>query len=131
MTSTSWVVVLAEDPCHQRFVRGYLYRLGFSRRQLDFRPVSNGRGSGEQWVRQQYASAVQDYRVRSAKAQTALVAIIDADAGDVNLRVRQFQDALKQNGAAARSNDEAIIHLVPRRNIETWILHLSGENVDE
>jgi hypothetical protein len=82
-------------------------------------------------VRQQYANAVQDYRVRSSKAKTALVAIIDADTGDVNRRVRQFQDALKQDGVGARSNDEAIIHLVPRRNIETWILHLSGENVNE
>jgi hypothetical protein len=24
-----------------------------------------------------------------------------------------------------------IVHLIPKRNIETWILHLSGEDVDE
>jgi hypothetical protein len=129
--SASWVIVLAEDPCHQQFVRKYLYRLGFSRHQLDFRAVSHGRGSGEHWVRQQYPKAVQDYRVRSARAETALVAIIDADTGDVDRRHRQFQDALKLGGLVPRSNNETVVHLSPRRNIEAWILHLTGESVDE
>jgi hypothetical protein len=70
-------------------------------------------------VRQQYPNALQDYRARSAKAQTALVVIIDADTGDTGRRLRQFKDALEQAQLAARSNDEAIIHLIPRRNEET------------
>lgn len=108
-----------------------MYRVGFSRHQIDFRQVSNGRGSGEQWVRQRYANAVKDFRTRSAKAQTALVAVVDADAGDLSERVSQFKVALEQAELSARTNSEAIIHLIPRRNIETWILYLTGEPVDE
>jgi hypothetical protein len=105
--------------------------MGFSRYQIDFRQVSSGRGSGEQWVRQQYPNAVRDYRTRSAKAETALIAIVDADVGEVGRRNRQFQTALEQTGSPARSKDEAIIHMIPRRSIETWVLSLNGEQVNE
>jgi hypothetical protein len=54
--------------------------------------------------------------------------IIDADTDEVSRRVRQLKEAL---GASARNEDEAIVHLIPRRNIETWILHLSDMDVDE
>jgi hypothetical protein len=30
-----------------------------------------------------------------------------------------------------RAEDEAIVHLIPKRHIETWILCLKGERVDE
>lgn len=131
MTEASWVIVLAEDTIHQRFVRRYLYCLGFSPHQIDFRQVPNGRGSGEQSVRQHYSNAVQDYRVRSARAKTALIVIIDADAQDMGRRASQFEEALNQSRLVPRSNTEAILHFVPRRNVETWILHLNGAKVDE
>jgi hypothetical protein len=60
-----------------------------------------------------------------------LVVAIDADTGDISRRLRQFEVALKEAGLASRADDEAIIHLIPRRNIETWILCLNGSNVDE
>jgi hypothetical protein len=31
----------------------------------------------------------------------------------------------------ARVEGEKIIHLIPRRNVETWILNLNGRHVDE
>lgn len=54
--------------------------------------------------------------------------MIDADTEDLNRRDRQLQEAL---GKDARRHDEAIVHFIPRRNIETWILRLNGEQVDE
>jgi hypothetical protein len=60
-----------------------------------------------------------------------LVVAIDSDTGDINRRLRQFQIALDQERLAPRSNDEAVVHLVPRRSIETWILCLNGTSVDE
>jgi hypothetical protein len=57
--------------------------------------------------------------------------VIDADTGDLDRRRRQFQGALDEAGMAACTDGEAIAQLVPKRNIETWILCLSGRHVDE
>jgi hypothetical protein len=60
-----------------------------------------------------------------------LVVAIDADTSEGDRRIRQFETELKNAGLASRTEDEAIIHLIPRRNIETWILCLNGSSVDE
>jgi len=82
-------------------------------------------------VRERYARAVEVYRGRSARAGTALFVAIDADRGDVDRRVRQLREGLEQAGLPARTQGEAIVHLVPKRSVETWILCLSGRPVDE
>jgi hypothetical protein len=87
--------------------------------------LPSGRGSGEQWVRKRYATAVNAFRQRSTRATTWLIVAIDADTGTVDRRLRQLSDA------TPRAEDEAIAHLIPKRHIETWILCLCGEEVDE
>jgi hypothetical protein len=124
-------VVLAEDQCQQIFVRRYLYLLGYEKHDIHPEPISLRRGSGEQWVRQRYANAVAAYRRRSSRAQTTLIAIIDADSGDVQRRQRQFDQALRDAGLLPRSADERIVHLIPKWSIESWILCLNGRTVDE
>ena len=131
MSKPSQVIVLAEDERHQRLVRQYLYQLGRSRHDIRFEPLPNGRGCGEQWVRERYPKAVVSYRGRSARAETALIVAIDADTGDVGQRLRQLQKALDQAGIATRDEAEAIVHLIPKRTVETWVLCLSGRQVDE
>jgi hypothetical protein len=37
----------------------------------------------------------------------------------------------EQASLAARADTEAIVHLVPKRSVETWVLCLSGRIVDE
>jgi hypothetical protein len=120
-------MVLAEDTRHRNFVRKYLKRRRYDG-EIRFENPPSGRGCGEQWVRENYARAVGAYRARSSKAKTALIVVIDADTNEVSRRVRQFKDAL---GNDPRKDDETIVHLIPKRNIETWILHLNGEQVDE
>ena len=131
MSKPSQVVVLAEDERHQRFVRQYLYRLGRSWHDVRFDDLPAGRGCGEQWVWERYARAVKAYRRRSVRAGTAFIIAIDADRGDVDRRLRQLREALEQAGLAARTDGEAIVHLIPKRSVETWILCLSGRQVDE
>lgn len=128
---TSKAVVLAEDARHQRFVYRYLERLHYSEGDIRPEPLPSGRGCGEQWVRERYANAVQAYRWRSARAWTALIVAIDADSGDLGRRLRQLQDALLRDSLAPRTDKERIVHLIPKRNVETWILNLNGRNVDE
>ncbi len=79
MARVSQVIVLVEDERQQRFVRSYLQQLNFTPHDIRLEPLSSGRGSGEAWVRMQYAPAVKAYRARSARAQTSLVVAIDAD----------------------------------------------------
>jgi hypothetical protein len=130
MGKPSQVIVLAEDARHQQFIRHYLKRLGLSLHEMRFEELPSGRGSGEQWVRERYAGAVMAYRARVVRAQTTLVVAIDAN-GDANRRIRQLQRALEEGGAAPRSDHDRIVHLIPNRNIESWIRCLAGANADE
>jgi len=127
----SQVVVLAEDERHQRLIYRYLQRLNYSLRDIRFEPLPSGRGCGEQWVRERYANSVRAYRARSAHANTALIVAIDADTGNLFRRMRQLENSLSGGELPPRSTEERIVHLIPRRNIETWILNLNGSPVDE
>lgn len=131
MTRASLIVVLAEDDRHQQFVRRYLYRLGYTPHDIRFDKIPSGARCGEQWVRQHYAKAVADYRNRVAKAETGLVVVIDSDTVEVSRRHQQLEVELAKAQFAARGPEEGVTHLVPKRNIETWILCLSGISVDE
>ncbi len=131
MSKPSQVVVLAEDNRHQGLVRRYLYRLGYTRHDIQMEDLPSGRRCGEQWVRERYAQAVRAYRGRSQRAKTALIIAIDADTGEVGRRVCQLREALDQKGLAARTDGEVIVHLIPKRNVETWILCLNDRPVDE
>ena len=131
MAKPSRVVVLVEDERHRQFVRRYLYRLNYLLHDIRFEPLPNGRGCGEQWVREKYANAVAAYRARQARAETALVVAIDSDRGDLNRRMQQLQEALTEKGLPPREAGERIAHFIPRRNIETWVLCLNGRAVDE
>lgn len=124
-------MVLAEDTRHQSLIRRYLYRLGFTIRQIRFRDLPAGRGCGEQWVRERYAQEVAALRWRTSKAATALIVAIDADTVDLPKRSRQLSEALVQAGLPPREAAEQIAHLIAKRNVETWILCLSGESVNE
>jgi hypothetical protein len=43
----------------------------------------------------------------------------------------ELAQALTDGGENARRDDEAIALMIPRRHIETWILCLNGETVDD
>lgn len=105
--------------------------MGFLKHEIRMEAISGGSGSGEQWVRRSYPTQVRAYCRRSARAQTALLVVIDADTHPVERRIRQLRDALSYEGLAERAEAEAIVHLIPKRNIETWILCLSGRGADE
>lgn len=123
--------MLAEDARHHNLIRRYLHRLGFNNHQIRPSDLPAGRGSGEQWVRERYAQEVAALRWRTSKAATALVVAIDADTVDLPKRSRQLSEALVQAGLPPRAAAEQIAHLIAKRNVETWILCLNGESVNE
>ena len=127
MSRPSKVVVIAEDDRTHRFVWHFLKRLSYSRYQYTPRKVPGG--SGEQFVREAFATEVR--AVRSRSASTVLIAVVDADNQSVEHRFRQFADSLRDEKIPARSDTEPIAILVPKRNIETWIRFLNQEPADE
>jgi hypothetical protein len=56
---------------------------------------------------------------------------IDADNLTVAQRQGQLARALREGGQGRRGKDEPITHVIPRRNIETWLTFLAGGKVDE
>lgn len=131
MSKASLVTVLAEDERHVRFVSRHLRRLGYTNHEIRVEPLPSGRGCGEQWVRERYPRAVKALRSRATRARSALVVAIDADTEPVSRRLQQLRESLRDTGQADRGDTEAIAHLIPKRSVETWILCLSGQDVDE
>lgn len=121
------ITVLAEDRRQANFARRYLRRLGCSDGRIREKITPRHAGAGDAYVRGQYPDEVAEYRRARSRRSSALVVCIDADTVTVRERLRQFSDALPQD----RTRGERIVLLVPRRNIETWILCLAGRGVDE
>jgi hypothetical protein len=131
MPKPSSVIALVEDERHEMLVRRYLRRSGIEGRQVRFERSPSGQGSAEQWVRSNFAREVSAYRNRQARAATALIVMIDADAHTVQGRLTQLSEGLEEGGIQAVGSAEHIARLVPRRNVETWISSLNGRSVDE
>jgi hypothetical protein len=130
MAKPSQVIVLVEDHRHQLLIFRYLRRIGLEPHAMRF--VLPSSGSGEQWVRERFPVEVTAYRRRSARAETKLIAVIDADKFSVQERLAQLDQKLQEGGVdPVRADVEQIARLVPRRNIESWILCLNNVEVDE
>ena len=57
--------------------------------------------------------------------------MIDADTRTVQDRLNQLDQALTDSGKQTVVETEQIARLVPKRNVETWILCLNEQAVDE
>jgi hypothetical protein len=125
------IIILIEDLNQENLLRRYLLRLGHDTRTMDFKRLSQGRGSGEQFVREKYALESRAMRLQMAKTKACLIAMIDADTGSIDDRRQQLDRALRDAGETPRSPAEPILNLIPKRNVETWILCLNSKPVDE
>ncbi len=132
MSSPSQVIVIVEDANHRMLVYRYLRGRGCNRYAIRIERSPAGEGSAERWVRARFAKEVRVFRSRIRHAETALIVIIDADAFTIQHRLQQLDQALTDSGQAlVNPESEEIARLVPKRNIETWIMCLNGEPVDE
>ncbi len=121
------VIVLGEDRAHRNFIRHYLKKRGFNHRQIHVRR----QGSGKQFVLENYATEVKAYRSQANHLSHALVTVIDADTQKVRDIHRCLEKRLQGDSIHNRQTDERIAVLVPKRNIETWMVYLLGSTVDE
>ncbi len=128
MNKRCLVVAVVEDEHHRMLVYRYLSNSGMWPIRILLSP--SGYGSAENWVRKTFVKEVSAYRTRHA--QTKLIIVIDADTGNVQDRWRQLDQALRESRKEpVNTRTERIARLVPKRNIETWILCLHGQMVDE
>jgi hypothetical protein len=130
MANPSLVIALIEDIRQQHLVFRYLRRIGLESHAVRFIPPLSG--SGEQWVREQFPVELTAYRRRSSRAETKLIAVIDADDFTLQDRLAQLDQKLQEADVELiRMEIEQVARLIPKRNIETWILCLDGVSVEE
>lgn len=129
MSKPSEVILLVEDSRHQQFIYRYLLKAGLRRHAMRVEKSPSGEGSAESWVRERFAIEVKAYRSRHA--ETKLIVLLDADTETVQKRIHQLDLALEQAEVPAIQDKEKIARLIPKRNIETWILCLNDVSVDE
>jgi hypothetical protein len=132
MSKPTAVVLLCEDNLTSVFLRSYLKECRIFH---GVRVNSTPSGSGFDWVLQQYPIEVNAYRQSKARISTWLIVTIDADKKTVTSRINQLDSRLKQSENARLREfcvqNENIARLVPRRNIETWLLVLTGAAANE
>ena len=124
------VVILCEDYMHFNFARRYLIQRGIEGRRIRGNVAPSGRGAGSQYVLNGYPKEVKAIRSRGY-LRAGLVAVVDADVCSVQQRLRQFDDALVESRQSGRVETERIALLAPKRNVETWVFHLLGNEVNE
>jgi hypothetical protein len=132
MSKPTSVILLCEDNLTAVLIRSYLKRCGI---EHGIRVNLSRAGSGFDWVIRQYPIQVNAYRLAKARIGVWLIVVIDADTGTVERRLNQLSASMRGCGIRElegyRVEDEMLARLVPRRNIETWILCLTGTEVNE
>jgi hypothetical protein len=112
-------------------VQKYLKSRGLNAHRMRISISPKARGSAENWVQMKFVEETKAYRMRQPRARTELLVVIDADTSTVQRRFNQLDRALRTDGNEIVSDGERIARLVSKRNVETWILCLNQENVDE
>jgi hypothetical protein len=136
MSKVSQYIILCEDMLQRVFVYRFLRNYDVNPRAIFPVKLPDGDGSGEKYVRTEYPNQIKAYRDRRSKTKstenTVLIVVIDADNGLVENRQKQLSDAARSVEVAPRSDDDLIVHLIPKRHIETWLAFLGkANNVDE
>jgi hypothetical protein len=124
-------VILCEDTQLECFVRRFLLKRNWDRRQIRTETLPAGKGSGLVWVRQRFVHELKAYRSRSTRAQTCLIVASDADDLEVQERIQTFKQAGEEAQMSFRQDGERVVFVIPKRNIETWLAYLRGESVGE
>lgn len=105
--------------------------MGWKGRHLRFKSSPLAKGSAEQFVREEFPKEIEAYRRNRNRVGCELVAMLDGDADGVDARFRALDEACNQASVSPRDNADHVAVFVPTWDIETWLVYLSGETVDE
>lgn len=93
---------------------------------MNFQLSPSGRGSADQWVREQFGRLAAKCRARHTRVSTGMFVLVDADKRTVQARLDELDRGLALIEQPPINASDPITRLVPKRNIETWILHLTA-----
>jgi hypothetical protein len=126
------IVAVVEDRTLERFVWHTLKAFGFRAGKVDIRSdyPKRGTGSGKQYVDNKYQREAATFR-RKSRENIALIIATEADEQTVDYRVQVLDALLAGTNQAPRAVNEHIVYWIPKRHVETWGLHLTGNAVDE
>lgn len=120
------VRVWCEDGEHEAFAKQLLCDVfGVERRAIEVNKAPAGEGAASSWVVQRYHDEVVS-TFRRSRHQAGLGFLILVDGDNVGCAARL--DALK---ASERAPADRIVLLAPTWSVETWVLWLGGETVNE
>jgi hypothetical protein len=126
------IIILGEDQEHVNLVRRYLLRVGQNDRTFRPVPLPGNRGCGSQHVREQFSKQVKECRGTLGRRTTCwLIVIADADDLTTAERERTLHAELTEGGETAVGQDEPIVILIPKWQVETWVKCLLGQAVSE
>ncbi len=127
---SSQVIILCEDTQQECFVRRFLFTAsGIEGKMLRVVKNPSGKGSGEQFVRKEFPNQLIALRGRHAK--TDLIVVIDADISEVSSIKSKLNSSCSELNITQRNDTERVAFIIPKRNIETWIHYLNGNEVNE
>ena len=127
------IILLCEDKQHERFARAFLTKWCSAdlRRRIRLVPIPGGRGDAKQWICDQFPSEVKAYRAKANHLNTMLIVITDVDNRTLQQRVTSLDQSCRDCGVEVRRQDERIVFITPKWAIETWIMALNGQVLDE
>jgi len=127
------IILLCEDKPHERFARAFLKKwCGVDlRRRIRLVPIPDGRGDAKQWVCDRFPSELKAYRVQANHLNNILVVVTDVDNRSLRQRVESLDQACRDSDVEVRRQDERVVFITPKWAIETWILILEGQALDE
>jgi hypothetical protein len=131
MSDYSKITVLCEDRQQEVFARYFLTSLGIHPRRIYYDICPSGKQAGEQYVRENYPKNVISYRRIAHNIEAGLVVLTDADIMRVEQRLRTLDAALANSEVNSRKPTERIGIFIPKRNMETWIYFIRGDEVNE
>jgi hypothetical protein len=130
MSSPSFVFALVEDQRQEQFIYRFLMKAGIGPHQMRIEVSPSGEGSGEQWVRKNFARQARICRARNANNATGMFVLLDADKQSVQKHLSELDAALAaENQSKLDPAHDPIARLIPKWSIETWILFLSSNGI--
>jgi len=124
------IIIICEDILHHTFLRAFLYRRGFTRKEVPPPPTNDGKGDAKSRACERFCKELIVLR-RFARPGHAIIFALDADNLTIDERMRTMVEACKSHGIEPPSRNDAVFGIIPKWEIEYWLAYLRGEEVDE
>ncbi len=112
------------------FILHFLKAHDINTHSIRFLDYPAGSGCGEYFVKKEYAKEV-EYLKRNSFRRIVLVVCTDADRLSCEDRIKMLESEVETEYKDWSYLKERVIMWIPKREIETWIHFLQGEDTDE